>query len=376
MALRKIVSPKTGKPSWQIDYLDPGNNRIRVTFKTRKEANAELAKRISLKAENRYLDAKKEYKTTLGEFLDQYEKDYKDQPSFITAKRFFVKNIRTYFKESTLLSSITYADLRAYQNHLKQKTTKHGRKRKPATINRTLACLRHIMSDAVVLDKIDKSPFDIKKGKSLFIEENNARLRFLSKEEIPLLLKECKPYLKNIVECAINSGMRKTEILSLKWNQIRNGLIFLTKTKSKKARQIPINETLQDLFNQIKSEQNPKGNVVSLNGKPKQKRSSFVFTFSGQPVKDVKRCFNDAKEEAGILDFRFHDLRHTFASHFIMEGGSLKSLKEILGHSKFEMTMRYAHLSQEYKRKEINLLNSLTGKPRKKKFKREYKKNK
>ncbi len=93
-------------------------------------------------------------------------------------------------------------------------------------------------------------------------------------------------------------------------------------------------------------------------------------------MKDVKRCFNDAKEEAGILDFRFHDLRHTFASHFIMERGSLKSLQEILGHSKIEMTMKYAHLSQEYKRKEVNLLNSLTGKPRKKKLKRAVRENK
>jgi len=65
---------------------------------------------------------------------------------------------------------------------------------------------------------------------------------------------------------------------------------------------------------------------------------------------------------AEIEDFRFHDLRHTFASHFVMRGGSLKELQEVLGHKNITMTMRYAHLSQEHKKKAVNLLNGLTSK--------------
>jgi integrase len=64
---------------------------------------------------------------------------------------------------------------------------------------------------------------------------------------------------------------------------------------------------------------------------------------------------------AGIEDFRFHDLRHTFASHFIMRGGSLKDLQEILGHKSMTMTLRYAHLTQEHKKKAVDLLNGLTS---------------
>ena len=60
-------------------------------------------------------------------------------------------------------------------------------------------------------------------------------------------------------------------------------------------------------------------------------------------------------------DFRFHDCRHCFASHFVMRGGSLKDLQEILGHKSLTMTMRYAHLSQEHKKKAVNLLNGLTA---------------
>jgi integrase len=65
-------------------------------------------------------------------------------------------------------------------------------------------------------------------------------------------------------------------------------------------------------------------------------------------------------KKAGISDVTFHDLRHTFASHFIMRGGRLKELQEILGHKNISMTMRYAHLSQEHKMKAVKLLDGLT----------------
>jgi integrase len=63
--------------------------------------------------------------------------------------------------------------------------------------------------------------------------------------------------------------------------------------------------------------------------------------------------------QAGIEAFRFHDLRHTFASHLVMRGGSLKAIQELLGHASLAMTMRYAHLSQEHLRNSVNLLNNL-----------------
>jgi site-specific recombinase XerC len=75
----------------------------------------------------------------------------------------------------------------------------------------------------------------------------------------------------------------------------------------------------------------------------------------------VKRAFKKALEDAGIEDCRFHDLRHTFASHMVMRGASIKEVQEILGHKSLTMTVRYAHLSQEHKKKAVNLLNGLTA---------------
>jgi integrase len=74
----------------------------------------------------------------------------------------------------------------------------------------------------------------------------------------------------------------------------------------------------------------------------------------------IRKGFVAALKRAGITDFRIHDLRHTFASHYMMRGGSLGALQKILGHKDIEMTMRYAHLSSEFARQEIQNLNDLT----------------
>ena len=155
------------------------------------------------------------------------------------------------------------------------------------------------------------------------------------------------PYLKDFIVIATNTGMRKGEILSLKWTQIRNGFIYLEKTKTDESRQIPINRDLEECLTRIR--------------RRKQLTSTYVFSDErGGFIKDIKTAFKSALKRAGIFDFRPHDLRHTFASHYLMRDGSLKGLKEILGHKDIKMTMRYAHLSKEFVKEEIQILNSLT----------------
>jgi len=353
---------KRGK-TYQIDYFDPNGKRIRKSFKKKKDAQAELGKRVSLIAEGRYLDVKKDYKTTLKELIDKYTKNHKHQVSFQNAKKAYLENFREYFGENTLLANIRYVNVETYRNHLRQKLTRGKTIRTDASINREMSCLHHIFTKAVEWEMMEQSPFD--KGKSLLLKENNMRLRFLTEEEIGKLLDECAPYLRNIVECALNTGMRRGEILSLKWSQIRNGFIYLDKTKTNEARQIPINETMEKVFDRIKSEQNPKGdNVVDLKGKPLKKKnvsSKYVFTYNGSPTNSIKTSFKTALKNAEIQDFRFHDLRHTFASQVLMRGGSLKDIQELLGHKTMTMTLRYAHLTQEHKKKAVNLLNGLTA---------------
>ena len=83
--------------SYQIDYFDPNGKRVRKSFQKRKDAEAELGKRVSLIAEGRYLDVKKDYKTTLKELLEKYKENYKDQSSFQTWKRFCLEKFKDHF---------------------------------------------------------------------------------------------------------------------------------------------------------------------------------------------------------------------------------------------------------------------------------------
>ena len=89
--------------------------------------------------------------------------------------------------------------------------------------------------------------------------------------------------------------------------------------------------------------------------------SEYVFTYARRTITKVDRAFHGALKRAGIEGFTFHDLRHTFASHLIMRGASLKEVQELLGHKTVTMTLRYSHLAEENKKKAVGLLNGLTG---------------
>jgi integrase len=121
----------------------------------------------------------------------------------------------------------------------------------------------------------------------------------------------------------------------------------LRKTKTNEVRQIAISDDLEKVLKEIR--------------KKNQLKSEYVFTYRGKPVQEVKKAFGASLARAGIEDFRFHDLRHTFASHMVMRGATIKDVQELLGHKDIKMTIRYAHLSKEHKKKPVNLLKGLTS---------------
>jgi len=237
--------------SYQIDYFDPNGKRVRKSFKKRKDAEAELGKRVSLIAEHRYLDVKKDYKTKVGELLDKYEENYRTQSSFKNWKSYCLKNFREYFGEDSRVDNIRYVDLETYRNKLKQKPTKNGSIRTVASVNREMSCLHHVLTKGVEWEMMERNPFD--KGKTLLIKENNKRFRYLDQDEINRLLKACiNKHTKDIIVTVLNTGMRRQEVLGLKWEQIKDGFIYLTKTKTDEDRQIPINDDLGELFKSVR----------------------------------------------------------------------------------------------------------------------------
>ena len=368
--VRKCTSPKTGKVSWQIDYFDPTGKRVRKTFKKKKDAEAELGKRVSLIAEHRYLDMKKDYKTTMDELIQKYQENFGNQSSFKSSKYYFVQNFKEHFGKNTLLAHVSYMDLETYRNHLRQSLTKFGNVRTNASVNREISCLHHILGCAVRWDMMEVSPFS--KGPSLLLKENNERLRFLSEDEIDRLLDACPPYLNHIVTFCIHTGARRQEVLGLKWHQIKNGHIYFEQTKTDNPRQVPISDELQELLDKLRGES--KRNVLNLKGEPcelNNRKGEYVFLHMGKSVKKdtLHHAFMSACKKAEIPyglktpdGVTFHTTRHTFGSWLAMRGVPIKTIQELLGHKNISMTMRYAHLTEDVKKEAVNVLNGLTDK--------------
>ena len=140
---------------------------------------------------------------------------------------------------------------------------------------------------------------------------------------------------------ALNTGMRKGEVLTIVREEVdlKHGFILLENTKNGERREIPINQTLRD----------------TLTALPRHITIPYVFwkKKDGKRYGDVKKSFHSALKRAGIKNFRFHDLRHTIASHLVMNGIDLTTVKELLGHKTIAMTMRYAHLAPSHKEKAV-----------------------
>lgn len=200
--------------------------------------------------------------------------------------------------------------------------------RKPSTAFRYLSFLQGLFTKAIEWgDFHGESPAH----KVVVRDIENMRLRFLSISEAGALLSAClnhEPRIAPVVLCALHTGMRRGEILKLTWEDIsfERRQITLLKTKNGDARHIPITSALLQALRQLGPK--PRGLVFDI------------------PDHTLRWYYEKALEEAGIEDATFHTLRHTFASHFVMQTGDLYALKQILGHRRIEMTERYAHLAQ------------------------------
>jgi integrase len=136
-----------------------------------------------------------------------------------------------------------------------------------------------------------------------------------------------------VVTVAIETGLRRGELLGLTWDRVdlSRGVIRLEVTKSGRRREVPMRQAVYD----------------ALAARPEPREGRVFRTLS------VRTAFENAVDEAKLDDFHFHDCRHHFASWFVMRGGSLPALQKLLGHADLKMTLRYAHLAPHYLRDEI-----------------------
>jgi len=323
---------------WWICYvgLDGITRRETSATTSHREAQALLIKRKQSVLDGKEPEVKRIKVYTFFELRDEYLKWAERQKSY-KSKKGFIKQ---------LCSEFGNLPLRNFGTKLVDQfvTKRLDMGNKPATVNRHMATLKHMFTKAVEWEMVEEETLKrIRRVKQQ--KENNKRLRFLSKEECQILIDSAEPHLKPILTTAVNTGMRKTEILTLTWDNVdlTHGFILLNVTKNDERREIPINKTLRETFSGL------------------TRRLDIPYLFfdpaTGKRLLDVKTSFNTACRRAKIKDFRFHDLRHTFASHLVMTGVDIMTVKELLGHKSLTMTLRYAHLAPAHKVKALELLD-------------------
>lgn len=218
----------------------------------------------------------------------------------------------------------------------------------PATVNHYLSILKTTFSLAVRNGKVEKNPVKVVR----LLSKNNSRVRYLTEDEEALLMAALPSHMKEVVRFAIYTGLRRGELLALRWEDVDSSTRTLTIKRSKhgESRHIPLNRVAWEV-------------LVSV--KQRKVLSPWIFTTTrGQPFYWLDGTFKKALEKAGIENFRFHDLRHTFASRLRMAGVDLHAVKELMGHKTIAMTLRYSHLSPTYLREETERIcqGGLVGK--------------
>ena len=247
------------------------------------------------------------------------------------------------------LTEITTADIEDFVARLKApcplaKSHKSSRVRRPATINRYLSLLGHMFNWAVGRGFIERTPF--RRGTQALIRherEDNRRHRRLSADEEGRLLKEAPSHLRPLIIAALDTGMRRGEMLALKWSDIdaRPGWIRLRgeTTKSRKTRWVPVSTTrlrAQLAFLRI-----------AADGEEKSPDAAVFSNEVGEPIRYFATAWRGTMKRAGVEGLRWHDLRHEYASRLVERGVPLSQVRDLLGHASIVTTERYDNQTAE-----------------------------
>jgi len=316
-----------------------------------------------------YNFGKSEIKLTMEQGLKIFEEHSKSSKLSFGTDKIMINKIIEYFGKNKPVEDITVEDINIFKRKMKTTTTektiktknpkyKRGngepkyiystekieKERSNATINRYCSLLSKMFNLLIADGKLNKNPCHF----STKLRENNFKIRYLTNDEQKRLFKALDSseftHIKPIIIIALYTGMRKGEILNLKWSQIdlKNGFIDILKSKSGKERKIPVAKKVKEVFENM-----------GKNGE----EFVFVNPETKKPYYDIKKSFASLLKKADIKNFRFHDLRHTVATRLVECGTDLLIVQELLGHANIQTTMRYAHPVPERKQTAINRLN-------------------
>lgn len=328
---------------WWVDVVAPHGERIRQSTGTENKANAQEF-HDRLKAELWRLDKLGERpRRTWNEAVVRWLKEQSHKATIETDKihlRWLDQHLSGIQLESITRNTID----RITEAKLAEGVSN-------STVNRILEILRAILRRCVnQWDWLDKSP------PIRMLKEPTRRIRFLTREEAQRLLAELPSHLADMAAFSLATGLRRANVTGLQWSQVdlvrRVAWIHPDQAKARRAIAVPLNQEAMAM-------------IHKQTGKHKQ----FVFTYQGNPIIQTStKTWYKALERAGIESFRWHDLRHTWASWHVQNGTPLFALQEMGGWESSEMVRRYAHLAADHLAPYANRLESLITEPESRTF--------
>jgi|ERR1043165_644532 integrase len=274
------------------------------------------------------------FQAAMKEFLAWSEHEHAAHPN--THKRYqtSAKPLMRHFRD-VRLDTITPEDVENYKTaRARAKGQKTGRRLRPATINRELACLKILFNREIKNDVLAKNPVSRVK----FLSEDNEQMRVLAPEEEKAYLLAASQPLRDIATLILQTGMRPEEVYRIRRENVHLSQFYLfnpyEKTKAAR-RKIPLTEAAAAILRK---------RLDSVQG-------TYLFPGRGvgdQPIIKVNNAHAATLERSGVRPFRLYDLRHTWATCAAMAGVDLVTLAAMLGHSRIQMVLRYAHPTEEH----------------------------
>jgi len=325
---------------WQICYSapDPKTGKPKMIFESSRTENKTLAEKFLDQRKQEVLKKAHPHAVpkddpTITSFIDDVYLLDKDTLALagLKERKQILNEVKLHLGRIKL-NALKYEQIKAYM------AQKEARGNVVATVNRHISAIKKVYSLAYEKGAISEDTMTqvrrIKKS-----TERNERIRYLTLTEIPVLIEKAArfPHLQDIIRFAVHTGVRKGKIYYLEWSMIDMEHCFIKLPKDKWGPRFDAPLGV--------------GAMAVLKERFAVKRDDSPYVFfdpeTGDHWKDLKGAFNKCVKDAGIVDFHFHDLRHTFISHIVMAGVPLATVSKLAGHKSMTMTMRYAHLNPQ-----------------------------
>lgn len=330
---RGLFERPRGSGIWWIRYADAHGVEHRERVGKKSLARDVYARRRAAVVENRFnADAIRRNAVSLDRAIDGYLARKAHKPSIRNMKRIGEMWKRRFAGRT--LREIEARDVELVEAERRQRVSEQ-------TVYHDLSFLRAIFREAI---EDGRAVLQVVRALK---RPNNGRIRYLTDEEEPKLYRALPPRWHPLLTIALQTGMRQGEQFPLQWPQVDLAarVVMLPKTKSGKGRIIELNDVA----------------VAVLRALPSRFRSSYVFISprTGRKINArnfYRRTFLPALAAAGITDFVWHDIRHTYATRLVQAGTDLRTVADLLGHSSLQMVMRYAHLVPGARARAVNSL--------------------